>query len=515
MAKNSARSDDAVPTCHGQPAPHVDEAQLAASRHACHIVRDVCTFNATLFPRKPVNEKVRSLQVRSPSYSHHSLALHEWFGLKPAIAGSQAAALVRRRLRRHGYSACVPLIWLPVWALNFYETMQNSVPPLHEMLVTTRALDRRVLLRPDLGHSVWWWRRPKYIDALLQPFSTHSVRMLREVAPVCLPHQAEATLRRDDNHTRRCATECFSQLVVCSPKSVFDEDRFAQPSSPYRAAQYVAARHLNGEGTAEAANAGATAGAEAPAAAPAAAGRAWPTLRVLFVNRTVTATGRAGKRDSSKENIHNLPHLLSRCHAHPTLRLSATPSFSSPPPPPGNRAGFAATGFGAPLLTTAATNVTSVRRVRLACAVHAFGRKLAEDIRRVRRADVLVGTHGAALSHALFMERGASLVEVRAYGFEGRWADAYMKKHLRAEDAIFHFHVGTATPALMHPRPPPDVKGWTARDNRAVELPWRTLAQVLRTVVQADRSVEAYRSLPSRSFWSRAPDDSGSILEYR
>ena len=271
MAENSARSDDAVPTCHGQPAPHVDEAQLAASRHACHIVRDVCTFNATLFPRKPVNEKVRSLQVRSPSYSHHSLALHEWFGLKPAIAGSQAAALVRRRLRRHGYSACVPLIWLPVWALNFYETMQNSVPPLHEMLVTTRALDRRVLLRPDLGHSVWWWRRPKYIDALLQPFSTHSVRMLREVAPVCLPHQAEATLRRDDNHTRRCTTECFSQLVVCSPKSVFDEDRFAQPSSPYRAAQYVAARHLNGEGTAEAANAGATAGAEAPAAAPAAA----------------------------------------------------------------------------------------------------------------------------------------------------------------------------------------------------------------------------------------------------
>ena len=496
-------SDDAGPTCHSQPAPKVDEAQLAASRHKCHIVRDVCIFNATLFPRKPASEKVRSLQVRSPSYSHHSLALHEWFGLMPATSGSLAAALVRRRQRRHGYSACVPLVWLPVWALNFYETMQNSVAPLHELLLTTRALDRRVLLRPDLGHTVWWWKRPRFIDALLQPFSTHSLRILREVAPVCLPHQAEATLRRDDNHTRRCATECFSQLVVCNPKSVFDEDRFAQPSSPYEAAQYVAAEHLKGEGMG--AETGAAADVEAPAAAAAAtaaATRAWPALRVLFVNRTVTATNRAGKRDSSKENLYNLPQLLSRCHARPTLRLSAPPPLSSPP-----GVAFATASFGAPLTATAATNVTSVRRVRLACSVRAFGRKLAEDIRHVRRADVLVGTHGAALSHALFMERGASLVEVRAYGFEGRWADAYMKQNLRAEDVIFHFHVGTATPALMHPRPPPDVKGWAARDNRAVELPWRTLAQVLRTVAHVDRSVEAYRGLPTRSFWSSAPDD--------
>jgi len=41
---------------------------------------------------------------------------------------------------------------------------------------------------------------------------------------------------------------------------------------------------------------------------------------------------------------------------------------------------------------------------------------LRSDVHAARVADVLVGTHGAGLTNAFFMLRGASLVEVRPEG---------------------------------------------------------------------------------------------------
>ena len=54
------------------------------------------------------------------------------------------------------------------------------------------------------------------------------------------------------------------------------------------------------------------------------------------------------------------------------------------------------------------------------CRARAFGGGgLAADVRAVRETDVLVGMHGAALTHSFFMRPGSSLVEIRPYGFEG------------------------------------------------------------------------------------------------
>ena len=42
------------------------------------------------------------------------------------------------------------------------------------------------------------------------------------------------------------------------------------------------------------------------------------------------------------------------------------------------------------------------------------------QIERLRSSDVLVGGFGADLVSGFFMHRGASLIEVRPFGFEGR-----------------------------------------------------------------------------------------------
>ena len=66
--------------------------------------------------------------------------------------------------------------------------------------------------------------------------------------------------------------------------------------------------------------------------------------------------------------------------------------------------------------------------VRLAASLYTFGAGFARDARRMREADVLVGSHGADLLNGLCMHAGASLVEVRGHLFTsslGVWAAWY------------------------------------------------------------------------------------------
>ena len=71
------------------------------------------------------------------------------------------------------------------------------------------------------------------------------------------------------------------------------------------------------------------------------------------------------------------------------------------------------------------------------CEVRRFGvNGFRRDVEAVQAADVLVGTHGAALVHAIFMRRGSSLIEVRPYGFKGPWPDQYHLAMARAENAV-------------------------------------------------------------------------------
>ena len=55
----------------------------------------------------------------------------------------------------------------------------------------------------------------------------------------------------------------------------------------------------------------------------------------------------------------------------------------------------------------------------------------------VRQMDVLVGVHGSALTNAMFMRPGSSLIELRPFGFSGResWPNIYMKVRRRAPAA--------------------------------------------------------------------------------
>lgn len=121
-----------------------------------------------------------------------------------------------------------------------------------------------------------------------------------------------------------------------------------------------------------------------PPAEPAVAAR-----HVLLVNRTGTRFARS---------LHNLPQLLAAC-AH-----SEAP--------------------------------------RTICTAHEFGRRgVAADVAAARRADVLVGTHGAALTYGFYMRRGAALVEVRPYRFEGKWPDRYFRDLASLEQTPLYFQV--------------------------------------------------------------------------
>ena len=54
--------------------------------------------------------------------------------------------------------------------------------------------------------------------------------------------------------------------------------------------------------------------------------------------------------------------------------------------------------------------------------------------------DVLVGVHGSALTNAMFMRRGSSLIELRPYGFSGResWPNIYMKSQTRHMEVFWY-----------------------------------------------------------------------------
>ena len=126
------------------------------------------------------------------------------------------------------------------------------------------------------------------------------------------------------------------------------------------------------------------------------------------------------------------------------------------------------------------------------CSSHEFGAAgLAADVAAARSADVLVGTHGAGLMNAFFMRRGAALVEVRPYHFEGDWPDKYFRALTSLEQAVHYLQVSSDSPELSIPEPSKDVSVWDARDH-AVRLPWHTLSEVLRVAMWINRSSDRY-----------------------
>jgi capsular polysaccharide biosynthesis protein len=65
--------------------------------------------------------------------------------------------------------------------------------------------------------------------------------------------------------------------------------------------------------------------------------------------------------------------------------------------------------------------------VGLCCTHTHTHRNLLSDLAYTRQADVLIGLHSDGLANAFFMDKHASVVEVRPRGFSGQAASQHMK----------------------------------------------------------------------------------------
>ena len=128
-------------------------AALQQRGHYCRLLRDTCLFNGTLVPVNQDDGTVqfaKTFAVRDPYDSHKEHMLARYHKLRAPAPGSAAAEILRRKVAR-GLSDCeLPLVWLPVWALNFAEQLINSAVQLHELEAVGAYSRKSVLLRPDV-----------------------------------------------------------------------------------------------------------------------------------------------------------------------------------------------------------------------------------------------------------------------------------------------------------------------------------------------------------------------------
>jgi len=61
------------------------------------------------------------------------------------------------------------------------------------------------------------------------------------------------------------------------------------------------------------------------------------------------------------------------------------------------------------------------------------------------------------------MQSGGALIEVRPYGFEGRWPDQYHYSMARQQNETHVFVISTLNRNLCSPSPPANVTAWDAR----------------------------------------------------
>ena len=196
---------------------------------------------------------------------------------------------------------------------------------------------------------------------------------------------------------------CFRKLLLCRFRDVYDRQ---PPVAPWSAAQTIVRAMRRG-----------------PPHAPPPAATVAP-LRVFFADRSGRGAGKNGAR-----LITNQAALLDACARwRPPAACVNTPPWTA------------------------------------RCELRAFGRRgFRADALAMQEADVLVGTHGAALVNALFMRRGGALLEVRPYNFDGAWPDRYHLAMAQRENATHAFVVRTRNRSLCTPVPPANVSAWNAR----------------------------------------------------
>ena len=361
---------DPAPRLHLGRLADVRALRLRGSRaHTCHELRRACLWRRQIVHDVPLAPAVGSLKMRSVHASFVETRVDELGLLRRRNASDPPAP--------SQYSSCVPLVWLPVWGYNIGEFFQNSVLAVAELLAAG-VLTREVMLTPEVGG----WPLRDYHTQMLRAFSSHPVKTIAQLAPSNCPASSSAR-----QQSQACAQpRCFERLLLCRFRDVYDHEH---PIAPWHAARHIVASLRRGyRRSAWLVNGGYKQEARREAAKSAAAPYA-----VLFASR---ANAKNGARQLTNE-----AELVSRCN-----RWVPSP-----------RCVVSTNGDG-----------DAGRSAKVLCMSRVFGQLgFRADVAAVQEADVLVGTHGAALVHALFMRRGGALIEVRPYGFNGRCTAARLE----------------------------------------------------------------------------------------
>ena len=212
--------------------PSVDYARLLNGtdhRHTCERVRRACLFNGTIVSAEPGSADAahaaavaRRLRVRDMWESGQEHPLSDYHSLRHPT-NPLGAALSADAARGGSLSACVPLVWLPAWLMNFGESLVASLLPIDE-LQEARLIDGRVLLTPELWHCG--------MPRVPLPAAAHAAtRRLKRTARVlgATPGSARSALAALLPKGR-----CGGALVVACPRS--PSPRSPRPPSPPRLA---------------------------------------------------------------------------------------------------------------------------------------------------------------------------------------------------------------------------------------------------------------------------------------
>ena len=185
----------------------------------CRLLTPACIFNETVFHRsadgfwQPLHGR-----VRIPWNSHHQINYAELNRINERT-GAQLTSIMDLAPKQD--SACEPpLSFVPVWSLNYADTMYSSLVPLIELDALHLIQANRTLLLPDplLKHM-----HPKCRSNTNGPCHTPEWfrTLLTLLSPLQFTHQLSPSCGHGD--LSRCPKPvCFSHLRFCSLRSMFD-----------------------------------------------------------------------------------------------------------------------------------------------------------------------------------------------------------------------------------------------------------------------------------------------------
>ncbi|KAG2485635.1 hypothetical protein HYH03_015695 [Edaphochlamys debaryana] len=342
------------------------------------------------------------------------------------------------------FSNCTtPLLFYHHFPFNVAEVYRFAVNNIYFMQQHLKFFDEHITLVPA---NPYMSRIPPYTQFWLQPFSKYQVTDLGSLSQRREPGSPSNSTGEGQ------AVRCFSKFIMC-------KITLKKPTGAYfEAGQFVAeyyakkAAPLQDEFTARL----------APLLSP-------EELHDAGVMKVVFAVRSISHKDIGRMLL-NEDELIDRCNKQEAA-LPDDPNF------------------------------TIYRSMR--CIRHVFGVDNLYDMWLVRHMDVLVGLHGSALTNAMFMRKGSSLIELRPFQFSGResWPNIYMKSQTRRME-VFWFGIDVMNGSLSAPGEFESdmqpiytrARGCIARD-RSTAVPWAAFRNQLLNVAVVSRSVWRYKVL--------------------